>query len=165
VLPEDLNARILARAERYRAAGVPDALAERIAYMIVLPSACDIVRIAAARGIVMDAVAGLYFTVGEYLGFGWLRNQTETLAATTHWQKLAVAAVVEELYGHQRDLTIRVLDTVGKVENGAVEEWAETCRPAVDRMRMLMGELEATTPIDLSMLTVASRQLGTLTQS
>jgi glutamate dehydrogenase len=165
VLPEDLNGRILARAERYRSVGVPDALAARIAYMIVLPSACDIVRIAAARGISMDEVAGLYFTVGEYLGFGWLRNQAETLNATTHWQKLAVAAIVEELYGHQRDLTVRVLDTVGKMDTGAVEQWAETCRPAVDRMRMLMGELEAATPIDLSMLTVASRQLGTLTQS
>jgi glutamate dehydrogenase len=165
VLPEDVNARILARAERYRAAGVPDALAERIAYMIVLPSACDIVRIAAARGIAHGRRRRPLLHGRRDLGFGWLRNQTETLAATTHWQKLAVAAVVEELYSHQRDLTIRVLDTVGKVENGAVEEWAETCRPAVDRMRMLMGELEATTPIDLSMLTVASRQLGTLTQS
>ena len=165
VLPESLNNRILARAERSRAAGVPDALAERVADMVVLPSACDIVRIAAARGIAIDAVAGLYFSVGEYLGFGWLRNQTETLAAATHWQKLAVAAIVEELYGHQRDLTIRVLDTVGKAENGAIEEWVQTCRPAVDRMRMLMSELEATTPLDLSMLTVASRQLGTLTQS
>ncbi len=165
VLPEQLNGRIQARAEHSRSAGVPEALAERVADMVVLPSACDIVRIAAARGIPIDDVAGLYFTVGEYLGFSWLRSQTETLAAASHWQKLAVAAIVEELYGHQRDLTIRVLDTVGKAENGAVEEWAETCRPAVERMRMLMGELEATTPLDLSMLTVASRQLGTLTQS
>ena len=164
VLPETLYGRILARAERYRSAGVPDALAERIAYMIVLPSACDIVRIAAARGISMDEVAGLYFNVGEYLGFGWLRSQAEMAAAATHWQKLAVAAIVEELYGHQRDLTVRVLETVGKVEDGALEEWAETCRPAVDRMRLLMGELEAATPIDLSMLTVASRQLAALAQ-
>jgi glutamate dehydrogenase len=165
VLPQDLNGRILARAERYRSAGVPDALAERIAYMIVMPSACDIVRIAAARGIAMDDVASLYFNIGEYLGFGWLRNQAEALAATSHWQKLAVAAIVEELYGHQRDLTVRVLDTAGKPVDGAVEEWAETCRPAVDRMRVLMGELDAAAPVDLSMLTVASRQLGMLSQS
>jgi hypothetical protein len=32
-------------------------------------------------------------------------------------------------------------------------------------MRVLMGELDAAAPVDLSMLTVASRQLGTLTQS
>jgi glutamate dehydrogenase len=165
VLPQELNDHILARTEHDRRVGVPDALADRIAYMIVMPSACDIVRIAAARGILMEDVASLYFNIGEHLGFGWLRNQAEALAATSHWQKLAVAAIVEELYGHQRDLTVRVLDSVGKSADGAIEEWAETCRPAVDRMRVLMGELDAAAPVDLSMLTVASRQLGTLTQS
>jgi glutamate dehydrogenase len=170
VLPRELNDRILARTEHDRRVGVPDALAKRIAYMIVMPSACDIVRIAAARGIAMEDVASLYFNIGEYLGFGWLRNQAEALAATSHWQKLAVAAIVEELYGHQRNLTVHVLDTAGpdtarKSGEGALQEWVETCRPAVDRMRVLMGELDAAAPVDLSMLTVASRQLGTLTQS
>jgi len=163
VLTEDINSRILHRVGRYRDDGVPEELASRIAYMIVLPSACDIVRIAAARGVAAEEVAKLYFAVGDHLGFGWLRYQAEKLAAGSYWQKLALAAVVEEFYAHQRDVTLRVLDAAGKTTDGAIEAWSVTCRPAVDRSRALLGELEAASAVDLSMLTVASRQLGALT--
>ncbi|MGF1641293.1 MAG: NAD-glutamate dehydrogenase [Rhodospirillales bacterium] len=163
VLVEDTNSRILHRAGRYREDGVPEDLARRIAYMIVLPSACDIVRIAAARGVDIEAVARLYFALGEFLGFGWLRYQAEKLVAGGHWQKLALAAVVEELYAHQHDVTLRVLDTAGMATDGAIETWTHACRPAVERSRALLGELATAAVVDLSMLTVASRQLGTLT--
>ncbi|MGZ9035142.1 MAG: NAD-glutamate dehydrogenase domain-containing protein, partial [Rhodospirillales bacterium] len=77
VLPEDVNSRILHRARRYRDEGVPEEVASRVAYLIVMPSACDIVRIAAARGVPAEDVARLYFALGEVLGFGWLRYQAE----------------------------------------------------------------------------------------
>ena len=108
-------------------------------------------------------MAPLYFAVGDHLGFGWLRYQAEKLAAGSYWQKLALAAVVEELYAHQRDVTVRVLDAAGATSDGAIEAWSATCRPAVERSRALLGELETATAVDLSMLTVASRQLGALT--
>ena len=163
VLTEEMNGRILHRAGRYQQDGVPEELARRIAYLIVMPSACDIVRIAAARGVAAEDVATLYFSVGDHLGFGWLRYQAEKLAAGSYWQKLALAAVVEELYAHQRDVTLRVLDVAGRPAEGAIEAWSATCRPAVDRSRALLGELESASAVDLSMLTVASRQLGALT--
>jgi glutamate dehydrogenase len=163
VLTEEMNSRILHRAGRYQEDGVPEELARRIAYLIVMPSACDIVRIAAARGVAAEDVARLYFAVGDQLGFGWLRYQAEKLAAGSYWQKLALAAVVEELYAHQRDVTLGVLEASGRSAGGAIEAWAASRRPAVERSRALLGELEAATAVDLSMLTVASRQLGALT--
>ncbi len=162
VLPEDMNSRILHRVGRYREDGVPEALARKVAYAIVMPSACDIVRLSAARGVSIEDVARLYFAVGEYLGFGWLRYQAEKLAAASYWEKLAAAAVIEEFYAHQRDVTQGILEAAGGVADGAIDIWAETRGAAVERTRGLVAELEAASTVDLSMLTVASRQLGSL---
>jgi glutamate dehydrogenase len=164
VLPDEVNSRILHRAGRYRDDGVPEALARRVAYLIVMPSACDIVRLAAARGIAADEVARLYFAVGEQLGFGWLRYQAEKLVGGSYWQKMAVAAVVEELYAHQRDITRNALGTVDRTVDGALDAWREENRTTVDRTLVLLNELEGLEAVDLSMLTVASRQLGALTE-
>ena len=41
-----------------------------MAYSVVMPSACDIVRLSAARGVSIEEVARLYFAVGDRLGFG-----------------------------------------------------------------------------------------------
>ena len=107
-------------------------------------------------------MARLYYAVGEMLGFGWLRHQAELLPAVSYWQKLAVSATVEELYAHQSALTTAVMDAAGTAGDGAVETWATARGPQVARMRGLLTELEGTSPVDLSMLTVASRQLGAL---
>ncbi len=162
VLPEDVNARILHRAERFESEGVPGSLARRVAYLIVLPSGCDIVRIARMRELDGEAVARLYYAVGDLLGFGWLRYQAERLPAASYWQKLALSATVEELYASQSALTTAVIDAAGTAGDGAVEDWAAARGPQVARMRGLLAELEGTSPVDLSMLTVASRQLGAL---
>jgi len=162
VVPEELNDRILHRAAQFQEQGVPEPLSRRVAYSIVMPSACDIVRLSASRGIAIDEVAKLYFTVGENLGFGWLRYQAEKLAATSYWEKLAAAAVIEEFYAHQRDVTQGILETAGSAANGAIDAWSASRKAAVERARGLVTELEAASAVDLSMLTVASRQLGSL---
>ncbi len=166
VLPEAADSRIRHRAGRYMAEGVPEDLALRVAYQIVLVSACDILRLSRARNLDLEDVARLYFTVGETFGFGWLRYQAERLGADSHWQKLAVASVIEELYGHQRDVTLRVLEICdGAIGDQTIETWSQSQGVAVERVRQLLGELEGATAVDLPMVIVASRQLGGLAQS
>ena len=58
----------------------------------------------------------------------------------------------------------RQLDAAGRPDDGAIETWTDANRAAVDRARSLVGELQSATSMDLSMLTVASRQLRTLAQ-
>ncbi len=163
VLPEDVNGRIVYRARRYEDDGVPEDVARRVAYLIVMPSTCDIVRISAARGVPAEDVARLYFAVGEALGIGWLRYQAEKLAVSSLWERLAIAAVIEEFYGHQRDITMRVFDS-GGAGDGAIGAWSAARGPVVERTRSLIAELEAAKNVDLSMMTVASRQLRTLAE-
>ena len=162
VVPAETAAFITQRADAYRAQGAPEDLARRVAGLAALVAAGDIVRISAARGVPMDEVARLHYSVGELLGFGWLRNQAAALEPATHWQKLALSATIEELYAHQSAITLRVMDVAGTAADGALDRWAATSAGPVDRMKGLLGELRGSGPVDLSMLTVASRQLGTL---
>jgi glutamate dehydrogenase len=160
IAPKEVTERVEFRIKRYTEAGVPAALARKIAYLILLVSALDIVRAAQVSRRSLIEIARLYFQVGETFGLGWLRYSAERLPADSHWQKLAAAAVIEELYQHQKNLTLRIL---GSSRNGmALDAWVKANGGAMEQMKQMLAELEAANPVDLSMLAVASRQLSAL---
>ncbi len=163
VVPDEMRDRIDFRANRYGEQGVPEDLARRIAYLVALAPAGDIVRVATARGVSVGDVARLHFAAGEAFDFGWLRYQAEKFPATTHWQTLAVAALIEELFVHQHDLTVRIIEEEGIDMGDPVADWSRVHAAAVERTRSLIAEMKAQSgPVDLSMLTVANRALGSL---
>lgn len=167
MLPERAAGRMLARSERWRADGVPEPLASRLAWLVVLPSTCDIARIAEECGVEAAAAGRLYFAVGEQLGFDWLRERAEALNPAGYWQRLAVWASIEELDAHQRAVTQKVLagDGGAAAPDEAFAAWNAARRGAVERNRGLLAELGAAPEVDLSMLAVASRQLRALAES
>jgi glutamate dehydrogenase len=114
-------------------------------------------RIAEARGLAVEEAGRLYFAVGARLGMGWLRAAAERLSGRGHWQKLAAAAAIEDLYGHQRDITAAVAET-------GLDTWTQAHRAAVERTDALLAELKAAPHLDLAMITVANRQLRTLAE-
>ncbi|MBI1209064.1 MAG: NAD-glutamate dehydrogenase [Azospirillum sp.] len=136
--------------------GVPLELAQRVAALPTLAPATDIIRIAKASHSGVPAVAAVYFTIGHRFGSEWLRRRARKVKTENHWQKQAVAAIVDDLYAHQRQLTSQVLEHPGE---NAVEAWIATRRAAVDRLDQLLTDLHAAPTIDLAMLAVANRQL------
>jgi glutamate dehydrogenase len=156
VLPPEAAAAVAARVAQFVAQGVPEAMAQRVGNLIVLASATDIVRISGRTGMAVEEAGRLYFAVGVRLGLGWLRASAEKLSDRGHWQKLAAAAAIEDLYGHQRDLTLAVAAA------GGLDAWSETRRAALERADALLAEIKAAPHIDLAMITVANRQLRTL---
>jgi len=161
IVPKEVADRVNFRANRYISAGVPAALAKKIAYLRLLVSALDVIRAASASKMSLDAVAALYFQVGETFGMGWLRYNAEKLPADSHWQKLAAAAMIEELYGHQRGVTLRIIrDAKGKGD--VLKTWAKKNQGLMDQTSQMLSELEAGEVVDLSMLAVASRQLSSI---
>ncbi len=146
------------------APGVPAELAARVATLVHLAPVLDIVRLARAAGLPVTQVGRTYFAVGDRFGFDWLRRAAAGLPTDNAWNKLAVSAIVEDLYGHQCALTARVLDGTG---NGVPPErlldaWAETRRPQVARTEQLLAELQSVAAPDLAMLAVANQQLKSL---
>jgi glutamate dehydrogenase len=166
ILPTDAAAAVLARIEHFVGQGVPHDLAQRVGNLIVLASAADILRIATRQSLTIEAAGRLYFAVGARFSLGWLRASAEKLSGRGHWLKLAAAAAIEDLYGHQRDITSAVAAShPGLGSDEAVLAWVETNRAAVERAETLLAELKAASHIDLSMIMVANRQLRTLTES
>ncbi|MEO5335395.1 MAG: NAD-glutamate dehydrogenase [Magnetospirillum sp. WYHS-4] len=167
VLPVHYLDDLQERAQPLVAEGVPEALALRVAGLVNLIPGGDIVRLAAARGRKVPDVARLYFAMGARFRLGNLRASAEALPATTHWQRLAVAAMIEEIYGHQIALTAQVLDCAGpETRTGpALKAWIERNRVLIERTETLLSEIWATDLNDSAQIAVASRQLRALVEA
>ena len=152
------------RAGEFIDQNVPKELAHRIAGLAPLGPVCDIVRIASQLGMPVLQVGRVYFNIGERFGFDWLRRAAGQLSTDTAWDKLAVTAVVDDLYGHQASLSLRILEraTDGAKPDAVIAAWSEARRPMVTRSEQLVGELQAFGTPDFAMLAVANRQLKTM---
>ncbi len=165
ILPADTLAALAARAADYQAAGVPEDLARRVAGLIVLASANDIARIAARVDQPVETVGRLYFLMTARFGMGWLRAAAERLSGSTHWEKMAGEAVIDDLYTRQAELTANVAAMAGDLDaDAALAAWIDTRRPAVERADQLLAELKGASKLDLATLVVASHQFRGLTE-
>jgi glutamate dehydrogenase len=169
-LPKHYLQDIVNRAEPYVAAGVPKDLAARVSGLVNMFSGCDIIRLASTRKILVADASRLYFAIGSRFHLGSLRAASDRLEVQSHWQKLAVAALIEEIYGHQLALASQVIDAGGKRKKSfdtdrAISAWIEKNQISVERMDKLIVELSATEINDFAMISVASRQLKTLAEA
>jgi glutamate dehydrogenase len=140
--------------------GVPEDLAKRIANLPQLVSSLDIVRIAGRAGIKVPEAAAVYYEIGSVFCLDWLRDGARALIGDNHWDRLAVFAIIDDLYGHQRDLTAAVLaDQKGKPAKAAIEAWRTGRAVTAQRIDALFADLRQVGKIELSMLAVANRAL------
>ncbi|EWY40487.1 NAD-glutamate dehydrogenase [Skermanella stibiiresistens SB22] len=164
VLSEEDRVLLAGRTERWVNQGVPEDLARKVASLGTLASALDVNRIArlCRRGV--PVVARIYFDLGHRFGMEWLRSQAVGIKTENHWQKQAVNAIIDDLYGLQSDLTARILNDAEDAET-AIDTWVAGRQGPVDRIRQLLTELRGVTRVDLAMLAVANRQLRGLIAS
>jgi glutamate dehydrogenase len=123
------------------------------------------VRIAGQARLPAERVARTFYALGNRFAFDWLRDTAERLDPDSHWDKLAVAAILDDLQSQQCELAARVL----KEANGAdadpdrlIQDWIKSRAAPVERADMLISELKQSGAPDLAMLAVANRQLRTL---
>jgi glutamate dehydrogenase len=150
--------------DQYRAAliekNVPEDLAKRIANLPQLWSSLDIVRIASRAKIKVEEAAAVYYEIGLVFCLDWLRDGARLLIGDNHWDRLAVFAIIDDLYGHQRDLTAAVLkESKGKPAKEAIEAWRAARGVPVQRIDQLFADLRQVGKVELSMLAVANRAL------
>ena len=147
------------RAERWVKDGVPADFARRIARLDLLAPGLDIVRLAGTANRAVAEVGGVYFTVGRRFHIDWLRSATTGVNLDSHWDRIALAAIVEDLYGHQRDLAAGVLRQAGGTD---IEAWISARPQAVQRVESLVADLRQLGGLDLAKLAVANRELRSL---
>ena len=144
------------RSEQLVKRGVPSDLARRVAGLDLLESGPDIVRLARQAGRGVSEVASVYFTVGRRFHLDWLRAASAGINLDTHWDRLAVTAIVEDLYTHQRDVAAGVL---GQGNGAGIEDWAATRPQPVHLVESLIADLRQQGGLDLAKLAVANREL------
>ncbi len=161
-IADETRAEIEREARHAVEAGVPEPLAREIARLEPLYSGCDIVRIATGRKRGVEDVARVYFTIGQRLGLDWLRRCAAMLPAETEWQGAAAAAVVDDFYVQQSELTLRILDAAGRARDPTAERWWTANQRSVSRAESVIADLRAAGNADLAMLTVANREIRSL---
>jgi glutamate dehydrogenase len=151
-------------ADRLIESKVPSNLANRIVRFDLLYSTLDIVDVAATMNRSAEEVAGVYFVIGERFNFSWLYQQIASLAADSHWQTLAKAALKEELSGLQRELSCVVLKSSrsGELSTEIISRWEAQNTNSLERSRQVFADVLSADSADLSMLSVALLELASL---
>jgi glutamate dehydrogenase len=144
------------RVGRLTEAGVPEALAGRVAAQGALFSALDIITIADATERDVEDVAALHFEIGGNLHLHWLRDKIALLPRDTRWAAMARAALRDDLFALHAELTTDVLRA------GGVEAWSSGKPAAVDRAHEILFEIRSGGTFDLTTLPVALREVRNL---
>jgi glutamate dehydrogenase len=147
------------QAQAWVAAGVPPALAYRVASADGLFAALDIAEVAESTRRDVAEVSEVHVGVAQRLGLASLRRQIDTLPAASHWQSLAKAAAGDDLAGLQRAITQEVLGAGGDGSAGMLAAWESANAAALERARRVLLELADAKNPDLAMLSVALREL------
>ncbi len=155
------RAQIDALVARYKECGVPETLALRIACRAPLFATLDIVDVVGASQLPVEHVARVYFDLATKLELPALRQQIAALPGDQHWQALARSAMLEDLTSLQRTITGEVLNGFGAAADPAalVSAWQTSNQRALERTQQLLAELKNASAMDVSMLSVALREL------
>jgi glutamate dehydrogenase len=157
---DQARAQIGADAAKLTQAGVPDDLAQRIGGTDLVVAACHIVHAARQIGRGVTDVGATYFGLGARLGLDWLRQAARELQPKDHWERLAVTAIVEDLYDQQRALTGRVFEGAnGATGDAAIDRWVDQHPIAVERTQSLIGEFKSAGGVDIARLAIANRHV------
>jgi glutamate dehydrogenase len=146
------------RTQRLAAAGVPQALAQRIGGIAFLYPALEIADLSERASRPLDRTARVYYGVGARFALDQMRDAAQRLPAETAWQKQAIETVIDDLFGLQGEFSERVLQD-GVDEPDPVAAWAKVRSAALEPAEASVAELRAATNPDLAMLVVAGRQL------
>jgi glutamate dehydrogenase len=141
--------------KRYLEAGLPAALAARVASLEALNAALDLVEIAAAHRVSVTEAARVYFEVGTRIGFDWLRARIEKLAVDGPWQAIARTGLRDAALRVHRRLTERVLAVKGRGDAQArVSAWVDAAGKDLAHWQRTLADMRAAGAGDFATLTV-----------
>ncbi|HEU4493433.1 MAG TPA: NAD-glutamate dehydrogenase [Rubrobacteraceae bacterium] len=148
-------------------ANVARELARRVAILDTVFSELDIVDVAVGTDEPVEEVAAVYFTLGDRLRLHWLRGHVDSLPRENRWQALARAALRDDLYGQQAELTAEILrSTPSELTAGErIDAWVEANRAQVERALQVLTDINASGAFGLATLSVALREVRNLITS
>jgi glutamate dehydrogenase len=112
-------------------------------------------------------VADTYFALMDRLGTDGLLTAVSRLVRDDRWHSLARLAIRDDIYGSLRALCFDVL-AVGEPEETGEEkiaEWETTNSSRVTRAQRTLTEIYESGELDLATLSVAARQIRSMTRT
>lgn len=164
-LPQSTRDFIDGRKNDYMAQGLPATVAEKLAMLPVLNTACDIVRIAGSQKQDVQTVARVYFGLNEVFSFVWLRNQARTMETQSRWESETLKGIIDRLYSTQTELTRRIVtETCGgkSCPKDPVGDWVERGNGGVRSILDVIKTMQAADDVTFAMLTSIEMRLGLL---
>jgi glutamate dehydrogenase len=165
MLPEALSegdrAAWHAAVARLTGAGVPEALARRMAGFDALYATLDVAEVAEERQLPRETVAAIYFALVGKLELRWIAERISTLPTETSWQALARNALRDDLASQQRGLTMAVARLAPEASDVAamLASWEGRYQQPLARMKAMVAELKRGGTLDLAVLSVLLREL------
>jgi glutamate dehydrogenase len=146
-------------------AGVPDALAARIADLGPLTAAPDIVLVADRTEKNVGEVAATYFATGAFFQLDRIAAAASAIPIADYFDRLALDRARDSIGDAERRLTAAMIGNgAARAGAGAVEAWVEPRKGEVERIRGAIHEI-AGSGLTLSKLAVAASLLGDLVKN
>ncbi len=159
-LPKQAAAARNARVAVWTDAGVPDALALRIANLRVLKAAPDIVLVADRARKPVAEVTATYFATEAFFQLDRVAGAVPGIVVADYFDRLALDRALDSIGDAERRLTAAMVGN-GHAGEGAVKEWVRPRQAEVERIRTAIHEI-AGSGLTLSKLSVAASLLGDL---
>jgi len=163
VLPEDAQARRAQRVIELTAAGVPQALAQRIADLPALTAAPDIALVADRAGKPVAEVAATFFAAGAFFRLDRIVGAAQGIKLADYFDRLALDRSLDSIGDAERRLAAEMMGN-GMAGPAAVEAWVKPRAREIERVRMAVHEI-AGSGLTLSKLSVAASLLGDLARN
>ena len=163
LLSDEAAAARQSRLAELTAAGVPEALARRIASLPALAAAPDAVLVADRTARPVAQVAATYFATGAFFRVDRIAKAARTIQVTDYFDRLALDRALDSIGEAERQLTAEMMGN-GAIGPAAVEVWVGERGGEVERIRAAVHDI-AGTGLTLSKLSVAASLLGDLVRN
>jgi glutamate dehydrogenase len=160
-LPNAIAADLNAAAGAFVAAGVPEAVATRIAALPVLADATEIHLVAEKAGTKLARAAVAYFAVGEHFRIAHIDTAARRLPVTDYYDGLALDRALQRLSEARRAIAAGAL-----AENAShaapFAKWLDTRRAAIERIVARVRQITEGDELTVSRVAVAAHLLAEL---
>ncbi|MGS2718023.1 NAD-glutamate dehydrogenase [Eionea flava] len=170
LLPEALHDQWKAAKEGLMNMGAPESLAETLSSCEYLYDFLGIISASNSLDKDITVVASSFFTLAERLDLDDFSDHLEKKMPTaTHWQSLARESLRDDLEWQQRQLTKNMLGSIDACDaddvQAKVDDWLGEQEVLTARWKHMITELNSHNDGDISMLSIAIRELSDLSQA
>lgn len=150
--------------------GLPADIAQDIAAIPALGSACDIIRVALDSTSEIDAAAQTFYQIGEVFHLEWLRQQAKMLPVNNKWNAEALDGLIDQLYSCQTGLAVHILRYIKHEQKQAknhathqrVRNWIDSHEGQALAVERVFSEIRASAKVDIGMLIIVEQRLRAL---